>query len=62
MALRRKSPRALQLVPKAAPALEFTPESQRVLDASARDVARELGRQAAREQFEMAIRSKTKAS
>jgi hypothetical protein len=50
---RRKRP--LALAPQSE-RIDFTPESRRVLKAAAREVGRELGRQAAREQFEMLIR------
>ena len=48
---RRSAPASLKLVAPAQSADFTDPESQRVLSAAARAVARELGRQAAREHF-----------
>jgi hypothetical protein len=56
MRSRRTRPRALRLLCRPKAALGLEPHWQRVLVAAARDVARELGRHAAREHFEMLIR------
>jgi len=57
----RRKPRTLSLVKPKAP-LGFSPELQRVVSSAARDVARELGRQAAREVFAKMVRSSTTSS
>jgi len=62
MPFRHTRPRALKLLPKRKPALGLEPQGSRVLGAAARDVARELGRQAAKEHFEMLIPRSERAS
>ena len=62
MPLRPTRPRALKLLPKRKPALGLEPQGGRVLGAAARDVARELGKQAAKEHFKMLIARNGRAS
>jgi hypothetical protein len=54
--------RALALVPQPRPADFTDAESQRVLSAAAKAVARELGREAAREYWAQLRRTSTKAA
>lgn len=62
MSVRRQPRRALQLVPKAKNAIAFDAGLDQACRAAADEVARELGRQAAREAIEAMKNGKARAS